>query len=766
MKANSRIVVSLAGMVLFVMVGVTVLLRAYTQIEQAGESREQTNLELIAAANFQSALKDAETGYRGYLLTREEAFLEPYARVRDALVPDLEAMRRYALDSAARAHLDTVVPIMATILANMREGIELRKGGNLPQAAMEVRIGQGKQRMDRIRLELEAFTRIEREALVRRDAQFQVRLRAMLAIIWATSGLTLALAFLFAFLFYREAQRRIKGLVLQETRQMLERQTELNQELQRVNTTLQASEEKLHWSEESFHLMVESVVDCAIVMLDPAGRILTWNNGAERIKGFTSEEAIGSHFSMFYPPEGIGRGEPERVLETAAGGRCECHGWRIRKDGSVFWANVILTAIRDGSGTLRGFAKLTMDLTERKKVEAEIQDARLVAEKASLAKSEFLSSMSHELRTPLNAILGFAQLMDTDSPPPGPSQKRSLAQILKAGWHLLTLINEILDLSKVESGQMPISMEPVALGEVVAECRGMMEGQAAARGLTLIFPPPDLPGFVLGDRTRVKQVLLNLLSNAVKYNTPQGTIEVHCFRPRPGSLRLAIRDQGPGLLPEQLAQLFQPFNRLGQGAGEEEGSGIGLVLAKRLVELMGGVIGVESRPGAGSEFWFDLQEVSGPRQALEGRLAFPPAEPADPGLPVVDVLYVEDNPANLALVEQLLARYPGLRLLTAVDGPAGLALARMALPAAVLMDINLPGMSGYEALERLRAEPATSRIPVIAISANAMASDRERGLQAGFADYITKPIEVAGLLDSLQGVLGSRVNLSARQARP
>jgi len=240
----------------------------------------------------------------------------------------------------------------------------------------------------------------------------------------------------------------------------------------------------------------------------------------------------------------------------------------------------------------------------------ELVRARAVAEKANLAKSEFLSSMSHELRSPLNAILGFAQLMDTESPPATASQKESLKLILQAGWHLLTLINEILDLTKIESGQVPMSHAPVALAEVMLECQSMVELQGEQHRIRMIFPPIDAGYFVLADRTRLKQVLINLLSNAIKYNREHGTVEVSCARNTPESIRISIRDTGAGLTAEQLAQLFQAFNRLGQETGVVEGTGIGLLVTKRLVELMGGAIGVESSIGSGSVFWFELTSVN------------------------------------------------------------------------------------------------------------------------------------------------------------
>ncbi|MDP2875016.1 MAG: response regulator [Holophaga sp.] len=391
--------------------------------------------------------------------------------------------------------------------------------------------------------------------------------------------------------------------------------------------------------------------------------------------------------------------------------------------------------------------KAMADFLQEKNLE--LKSAKATAEKASLAKSDFLSSMSHELRSPLNAILGFGQLMETETPPPTTSQGESIAQILKAGWHLLKLIDEILDLAKVESGHVSVSLEPVSLAEVILECQSMIDLQAHQRGIRMIFPPSAIPFFVFADRTRVKQIFLNLLSNAIKYNNPGGTVEVECAEHSPGRIRVVIRDTGAGLNLVQISQLFQAFNRLGQEAGSEQGTGIGLVVAKQLIDLMGGTIGVESAVGIGSEFWFELASVAEPRlSAIDHEVL------AEPDLRerkhVRTLLYVEDNPANLNLVVQIMARLPDIQLLTAVDGLLGVEMAREAQPDLILMDINLPGISGFEALRILRIDPTTAHIPVIAISADAMPCDIEKGLMAGFAGYLTKPIRVSELLDSLR----------------
>jgi CheY-like chemotaxis protein len=360
--------------------------------------------------------------------------------------------------------------------------------------------------------------------------------------------------------------------------------------------------------------------------------------------------------------------------------------------------------------------------------------------------------MSHELRTPLSAILGFAQLMDSGSPPPTPSQKRSIDQILKAGWYLLELINEILDLALIESGKLLLSLEPISLTEIIRECQAMVGPQAHKRDINVSFPHFDSPYFVRADRTRVKQVLINLLSNAIKYNRLGGTVIVDYIAIPPARIRICIRDTGEGLTPGQLAQLFQPFNRLGQAANVEEGTGIGLVVCKRLIESMGGIIGVESTVGAGSVFWIEM-DLTAERQPITIAADLIAEAPVDANATIRTLLYVEDNPANLMLVEDLIARRADLRMLTALDGITGVAIARMEKPDVILMDINLPGISGIKAMKLLAADPATTNIPVIALSANAIPRDIKVGLEAGFFRYLTKPIKVNEFMDTLDAAL-------------
>ena len=520
----------------------------------------------------------------------------------------------------------------------------------------------------------------------------------------------------------------------------------------------------------------------SIIATDEKGIIQLFNVGAERMLGYLATEVVNqaTPSDMHDPEEVLARAATlSKELATAIAPGFEALAFKasrgiedtyeltyIRKNGTRFPALVSITALRDDYSEIIGYLLIGTDNTVRKQFESDLTNAKAIAEKASLAKSTFLSQMSHELRTPLNAVLGFAQVIESGTPLPTPSQKRSLDQILKAGWYLLELINEILDLSRIESGKLTLSREPISLNLIMIECQAMIEPQAQRRGIGMTFPRFDAPKFVLADRTRLKQVLINLLFNAIKYNKPGGTVVVDCIAVSPSSVRISIRDTGEGLPPEKLEQLFQPFNRLGKDAGIEEGTGIGLVVAKQLVELMHGIIDVESTVGAGTVFWVELSLCDPPQLADardESTMFYRPS--AQAGAPLRTLLYVEDNPANLQLVEELIARRPDLRLLSAADGSLGIALAREFVPEVILMDINLPGTNGIDVMKILRADPATAHIPIVAISANVIPSDIKKGLEAGFFRYLTKPIVVNEFMDTLSVALEFAAARAGNRAR-
>ena len=1099
MKYLNKPNVLIAILALFVLLIVSLIFRSFAQIEATAEARKNTRILMNNADDLLSALKDAETGYRGYLLTGDDTFLDTYLVVRDKVSDQLKELRGLTLIPASQTHLDRLRPLMDVKMAEMARVIMLHKNGDKAAAIAVVSGGHGKKLMDLIRAEMRSFTQLEESVLLQREAEFSKSMRNLFAIIAVASVILLLLAFAFAYMTYKRSEQRLKDAVHLETERLLKAQEDINKQLQLANdnllasqvttqklinelevfqielegqnTNLQRSQHELEtqqielelqndelrlsretatqmetvlrdneerlavtlnsigdgvistdvearvislnpvaeqltgWTQaeafgmpvdEIFHIInkdtrlsapnpivnaillgtaqglanhtvliardgaefdiadscapirnnadlivgavlvfrdvtgeyavqqslsdgaalmraiLNTVVDGIITIHAQGGVVETVNPAAEMMFGYTTEELDGQSFSILIPEleqnqhnssieyysaseEALASGHGREVmgrrkdgsffpLELAAsemwlGGqryftgilrdisarklaeealvkagalqsaifnsanfssiatdakgviqifnvgaermlgyaaaevmnkitpaeisdpqevilRAETLSFElgtsiapgfealvfkasrsiediyeltyIRKDGSRFPAVVSVTALRDVHNAIIGYLLIGTDNTARKLVEAErvrleqiLQDknielerATLVAEKANLAKSDFLSSMSHELRTPLSAILGFAQLVESGTPQPTSNQKRSIDQILKAGWYLLELINEILDLALIESGKLYMSLEPVSLPEVMHECETMIEPEAIKHTIGVTFTDFALPCFIEADRTRVKQVLINLLSNAIKYNRVGGTVLVDSVVNGTDSVRINVRDTGAGLSSIQLAQLFQPFNRLGQESSGEQGTGIGLVVSKRLVELMGGVIGVESTVGVGSVFWIEMNLMAEPHAPLYSTETMAETTAHKEGdAPTQTLLYVEDNPANMMLVEDIIARRPDIRLLTARNGKSGIELARSSLPNVILMDINLPGISGIDAMKILAVDHTTAHIPVVALSANAMPSDIEKGLEAGFFRYLTKPINVDKFMETLDVAL-------------
>jgi PAS domain S-box-containing protein len=550
----------------------------------------------------------------------------------------------------------------------------------------------------------------------------------------------------------RDEQDKVIGYLLIGTDNTARKQVEAEQAL---------LDQRLRDQQFYTRSLIESNID-AIMTTDPRGIISDVNQQMEALTGCTRDELIGAPFKSYFTDPERAEAAITRVLREGKVTNYELTAHA--RDGKETVVSYNATTFHDRDRKLQGVFAAARDVTDRKQFEhtlqennVELENAKAAAEKANLAKSDFLSSMSHELRTPLNAVLGFAQLMASETPPPSSAQKLSIDQILQAGWYLLRLINEILDLAMIESGKVTMSQESIALSDVLQDCQAMIEPQAQKRGIRMTFPDFDTPFYVHADRTRVKQVLINLLSNAIKYNRDDGEVNIQCVRTAEHRIRVSVQDTGVGLAPDQLTQLFQPFNRLGQETSAEEGTGIGLVVTKQLIELMGGVIGVESSVGAGSIFWFELAGSSAPELGLDNIGGIGADEQGHVAAHVLSsqrtLLYVEDNPANLVLVEQLIARRSDLKLLTAIDGPQGIQLARTYQPDVILMDINLPGMSGFDALAILSMNPATAHIPVMALSANAVPRDIEKGMEAGFFRYLTKPIKVMEFMDALDVAL-------------
>lgn len=1009
MNTKHKIIAFSIVTALLILVVAVTSIWAFEQMEQAAEARDHNREVILGATSLMSAIKDAETGQRGYLLTGDEAFLEHYFAVRDKLGNNLEKLRISTLTTVSHQNIVALSPLMKAKMADMSRVIELYRNHDTVNALTLVSSAHGEQLMDSIRTEMDRFMQAEESTLFKLEADFQMKMRHLFNLIIAASVLWSLFAIAFIYLIFRQSQQKLRELVHLRTQHLLENQEDINVQLQQVNDVLGDTQERLlvtlnsigdaviatdaqarvtllnplaqtltGWTQaeavgrpvhEILHifdqdtrlpisipisvalatgtiqkmtnhtvLIARGGSECIIadscapirdrdnhvvgailvfrdvtkeyaakaVLRDNAARILailntvadgivtfnaqngmieTINHAVANMFGYRDEELIGKNLSVLIPE--LDQSKRDGSLEDyrankesiASNHGREVIGWH--KDNTLFPIELALSemwlggqryftvTLRDitirkqseaaqdllrkrtklaldagrlgewswdaktnlityseiaaqmfgipakkaisreqmraflspevaetarkawdkaliehtsyineyevnsrlgsprciaitgignyaNDGSVIGMNGVMQDITERKQAEEtlyinnlELKKAKSTAEKANLAKSDFLSSMSHELRTPLGAILGFAQLLESSTPTPSPSQKKSVDQILKAGWYLLDLINEILDLALIESDHLTLSIEPVSLIEIMRECGDLIEPQAQKRGISVSFLEQEIPYFVRADHTRLKQIMINLLSNAIKYNKLGGTVAVDYSPTGTNMVRISVSDTGDGLAPELIEQLFQPFNRLGQNAKSEVGTGIGLVVCKRLVELMDGRIGVDSAVGKGSVFWIELNLMIETAQTDRTQTQTQTQTQTEDESRLNTLLYVEDNPANLMLVEDIIARRQNIRLLSAKDGKQGIKLARAMLPDIILMDINLPGINGIDAMKILARDSTTAHIPVIALSANAVPHDIEKALQVGFFRYLTKPINVNELLNTL-----------------
>jgi PAS domain S-box-containing protein len=505
---------------------------------------------------------------------------------------------------------------------------------------------------------------------------------------------------------------------------------------------------------ERFAITLASIGD-AVVATDPTGHITFLNPVAAALTGWAPTDALGQPLDAIFTIVAEGTRAPvetpvARVLREGTVVGIANGTVLVARDGTECSIDDSAAPIRDEQDQVVGVVLVFRDITERQR-SAAARQAQRVAEEANRAKSEFLSRMSHELRPPLNSILGFAQLLDLEGGTP--EQRESIHYILRGGRHLLELINEVLDIARIEEGRLPLSPEPVPVQELLLQSLNLVRPLATARALHL---PTTLPEpcatHVLADRQRLQQVLLNLLTNAIKYNRPGGTVQVRCATVAADRLRIFVEDTGLGLTPDQVDRLFTPFERLGAEQSQIEGTGLGLALSQRLVQAMGGTIGVASTPGEGSSFWLELAVSEDPveRLARTGEFALALAQP---GGRAARVLYVEDNLSNLKLIERLLAHRANVRLLSAMQGQLGLELAREHQPDLILLDLHLPDLAGDEVLRRLQGDATTRRIPVVIMSADATPNQIVRLRAAGARDYLTKPIDVARFLTVVDDLL-------------
>ena len=533
-------------------------------------------------------------------------------------------------------------------------------------------------------------------------------------------------------------------------------------------------EEALRQSEERFRLLVEGVTDYAIFMLDTNGYVMTWNSGAERIKGYQANEIIGQHFSKFYPPDVAEGGWPDHELQIATEtGRFVEDGWRIRKDGSKFWANVMITALRDEGGRLRGFAKLTRDLSERKRAEALEADgaqreemleaersARIAAQRAARIKDEFLATLSHELRTPLSAILGWTQILRKQGVPKPEDFHRAMEIIERNTRAQTQLIDDLLDLSRIVSGRIRLDVQQIAMLDLVRGAIDSAEPTAQAKGVRLESSLDQRDGIVSGDPARLQQIFWNLLSNAIKFTPEGGKVEV-LLRRMDSHMEFSVSDTGIGIPASFLPHVFDRFSQKDSSTTRKFGGlGLGLAIAKQLVELHGGTLEATS-PGEGRGATFSLRFRSlvrkrKPNPPIESilRMRLTEEQAILPNLTGIHALVVDDEADARDLIQRVLQEQ-GATVSVASSGEEALRILETLDADALISDIGMPNMDGYQLMRHIRATEAKGkRLPALALTAFARPEDRKKALLAGYQSHIAKPVDMAELVIVVAGLVG------------
>jgi PAS domain S-box-containing protein len=538
-------------------------------------------------------------------------------------------------------------------------------------------------------------------------------------------------------------------------------------------TQRREQEEALRHSEERFRLLVEGVSDYAIFMLDANGYVMTWNGGAERIKGYRADEIIGQHFSKFYPSDVVEAGWPEHELHVATEtGRFVEDGWRIRKDGSRFWANVMITALRDESGRLRGFAKLTRDLSERKRAEAleanaterdEIleaeRSARMAAQRAARIKDEFLATLSHELRTPLNSILGWTHVLRIQGTPKPEDFQRGMEVIERNTRAQAQLIEDLLDLSRIMSGRIRLDVQQIAIVDVVRGAIDSVEPTAQTKGVRLESILDPRGGTVSGDPGRLQQIFWNLLSNAIKFTPKGGKVQVLLQRIN-SHIEFSVSDTGIGIPASFLPYVFDRFSQKDSSTTRSHaGLGLGLAISKQLVELHGGSLHAKSPgEGQGATFVVHLPLTIRETEAESANRVHPTHAAAEersllPSLAGVHALVVDDEVDARDLIERVLQEQ-GATVSVAASGAEAMRIMETSEPDILISDVGMPDMDGYQLMRRIRAsEPKGRRLPALALTAFARAEDRKRALLAGYQSHVAKPVDMAELVIVIAGLV-------------
>jgi PAS domain S-box-containing protein len=746
-----------------------VVLMALGAVDRARDARTRSVRIIGAGAQAEEAIVDMETGLRGYWLTGQRHSLQPWFRGRAAFFRDFAALRATSRIDAPADH--SVVAAIgrqgAAYVLRYGDPIVRRGTRGMTRARIVAATAAGKRRVDRLRAlfdRLEAISngqersrRVEAAASVSRARDtalvglLGVLVLVGLAAIYLVRGVSLpvrritqAADTLSGGQLSARAPVQGPGEVARLGRAFNEMAGSIEEGLRTVNAKnahLEVSRSEAQRMGTELEAQQQLAVDLvATVGFD--GYFKRVNPAWERTLGYPEDELKSRPFIEYVHPDDRERTEVEAAkLAQAEGDTINFENRYRTKSGTYRWLEWNVRPIAEQE-LLYAIAR---DVTARNDANREVREARDEAQRANQAKSEFLSRMSHELRTPLNAILGFGQLLEMDGF--DGAQGESVEQILRGGRHLLGLIDEILDISRIEAGTMTLSLEPVELTSALSDVLALVRPLAAERGIALDADlPPAGEVFVLADRQRLRQVVLNLVSNAIKYNRDGGSVRL-AHTVDDGHVRMGVSDTGPGIPADRIDALFSPFERLGAEETEVQGTGLGLVLSKTLVEAMGGLIHVESRPGEGSVFTVELAAAANPvdEQALGTVRASRNGVPSTLGAHTL--LYIEDNLSNFRLVEQIFAGDREITLLPAMQGTLGLELARQHRPDLILLDLHLPDLEGRVVLERLKADPATRDIPVVILSADATQRQIRHLLASGADDYLTKPIDVRKFLD-------------------
>ncbi|WP_411565178.1 ATP-binding protein [Pseudomonas orientalis] len=751
LRGKALVVISLPLVVLLLS-----LVLIYITERQTARAEEDVRRVLRVQGDIRAVhtlLAEAAASVRGYLLTRRDDFLPGYLNAKPQIESALRRLDGDVRDQRVREQLASITPLINSKI----DGLEhmLNDPTTSPGSITSILVSN-KHILDALRQHIGTMLTLEDSLLAERttaaaETRQRLLLSTWLAAICGLFGAIVAVLFLSKGIVARvqqvqgNAQRLAQGQPLRPQPPENDEIGQLGTRLVEAGLLLAERERALRENEERLRLIIDGVKDYGIFALDITGYVTSWNAGAERIKGYTEQEIIGQHFSLFYLPQECPQHPAMALDEATLKGHYMEEGWRLRQDGTRFWASVVITAQFDATGALRGFSKITRDITDRRAAEIALGTAREEAERASRAKSEFLSRMSHELRTPLNSILGFAQLLDLDS---AAGQKAQVGHILRAGQHLLTLINEVLDIAKIEAGRLPLNIEPIPLAGTLQEALALVSPMAADAGIQLQALPTLAADIgIVADRQRLTQVLLNLLSNAIKYNRPEGqvSIEVKIEGQRIG---VSVCDTGKGIAANHIGQLFKPFERLGADPNVE-GSGLGLALSKSLLEKMNGGLSVHSQHDIGSRFTLELPfvRVQTSSDLAAAVIDTTPVRPA-PALQG-KVVYIEDNLSSLALIETLLHRRPGIKLLSSMQGQLGLDLAAQHAPRLILLDVSLPDIDGLTVLQRLRRSAITRHTPVLMITADTSDLTRQALHDAGATAILNKPINIPAFLAHL-----------------